>query len=91
MEYATLAAACRLIEQLAEILPDLQPPAIVPTPDAGVFIEWYDPRHTIGFTVRDPGHVELCYEDALLGVEWDGHAGNPPNDDWLRILLTHQR
>ena len=91
MEYGTLAAACRLVEQLAGILPDLQPPAIVPTPDAGVFIEWYDPTHTIGFTVRDPGDVELCYEDAALGVEWDGHAGHLPNDDWLRILLTHQR
>ena len=91
MEDTTLAVASLLVEQLAESLPGLRPPAIVPTPDAGVFIEWYDPTRSVGFTVRDRGYVELCYEDAALGVEWEGHVGNPPNEDWLRILLTHQR
>lgn len=91
MEGTTLAAASRLVEQLAGSLAGLRPPAIVPTPDAGVFIEWYDATHSIGFTVRDRGYVEVCYEDAALGVEWEGHVGNLPNEDWLRILLTHQR
>ena len=91
MEYTTLAAACQLVEQLAETLPDLQPPAIVPTPDAGVFIEWYNPTRSVGFTVRDRSDVELCYEDAALGVEWEGHVRNLPNEDWLQILLNYQR
>lgn len=68
MRESTLALACQLVELLAESLPDLQPPAIVPTPDADVFVEWYDPMHSIGFTVRDRGYVDLCYEDAVLGV-----------------------
>ena len=91
MRESTLALACKLVELLAEGLPDLQPPAIVPTPDAGVFIEWYDPTRSVGFTVRDTDYVELCYEDAARGIEWEGHVGSQPNDDWCRILLAHQR
>jgi hypothetical protein len=91
MRESTLAVACELVAVLAERMPDLKPPAIVPTPDAGVFIEWYDLTRSIGFTVRDADDVELCYEDAVRGVEWEGHLGSQPNDDWRRILLTHQR
>ena len=91
MRESTLALACQLVELLAEGLPDLRPPAIVPTPDAGVFIEWYDPTRSVGFTVRDADYVELCYEDAARGIEWEGHVGSQPNDDWRRILLAHKR
>ena len=91
MREATLATACQLVERLAESLPDLRPPAIVPTPGAEIFIEWYDPAHSIGFTVRDADNVEVCYEDAARGVEWEGHVGSLPNDDWRYILVTHQR
>lgn len=91
MRETTLAIACELVGVLAERMPDLRPPAIVPTPDAGVFIEWHDLKRSVGFTVRDADDVELCYEDAVRGVEWEGHIGRQPNDDWRRILLTHQR
>ena len=91
MRMTTLEVACLLVERLAESQPNLRPPAIAPTPDAGVFIEWYDPARSIGFTVRDTDDIELCYEDAAREVEWEGHVGNLANDDWFRILLAHQR
>ena len=91
MHESTLGLACQVIELLAESLPDLQPPAIVPTPDAGVFIEWCNPTRSVGFTVRDTDDVELCYEDTAREIEWEGHVGSQPSDDWFQILLTHQR
>ena len=75
MHRTTVDVACFLIDKLAESLPTLRPPTIVPTPEAGIFVEWYDPTCSIGFTVRHAGSVEVCYEDADRDIEWEGGIG----------------
>ena len=90
MDLAAVEHACRLISHLAAAWPDLRPPTVTPTPDAGVFIEWYSPIRSVAFTVRGQD-VDLCYEDTTSGDDWEGQFGNLPNDDWLRILATIHR
>lgn len=82
--------AHHLVLYIADNLPRLPPPTVTPTPSSGIFIEWYRPDNCIAFTVLNDGQVELCYEDAVAGDDWECPITDLTPEDWLRVFATYR-
>lgn len=83
--------AIGIVGALAEDMPNLTGPTVVPTPYFGVYIEWYSRTCTIAFTINEDSTVEVDYEDQDNGLKWEGDLEDTPYDELYRLLSTYNR
>lgn len=82
-----VSGARTLAAKIGSALPALRRPAVTPSIDGRVVIEWNSSGCHIDFTVgRDL--IEVFYEDEEQGLDWDGPLRDAPRDP-LALLAAH--
>lgn len=74
-------SAISVAEQLLKLLADHNAPrpALVPTSDGGIQIEWYGADVEIQLEIDpDPNEVYLFYRNVETGMSWHGKPGDEP-------------
>ena len=79
-----LDIACELVGILAEEMPYLASPTVVPTPYSGVYVEWWTSQRSVAMTIHESS-VGLDYEAPDVG-EWEGTLSGYFNQGWLKAL-----
>ncbi len=72
-------SARELAAAICEALPMLGRPAVTPSIDGRVVLEWHHPDHHIDFTVGRVS-IEVFYEDIGKDLSWEGTLADSPVD-----------
>ena len=78
--------ACHIALTVAEHLPNIVPPTILPTHYFGVLLEWYTTARHVAFTVDTDGVIEMDYRDKTRHVEWEGSFEDCADSLWFMVL-----
>ena len=81
-----IARACGIAQTVAEHLPSIVAPTILPTNYFGVLLEWHTASRSVAFTVDVDGLIEMDYRDKERDVEWEGNFEDHADSTWFTVL-----